>query len=627
MPLGAGWQEGATNAWLQALRLDPGYETAADGLAVLALDQAFPRKGAAVRAALATAVATGAASPPAVRGCALLAVRDGDPVTARRCVELGLADGADSTWQLLLRSRLDAAAHDTVAMMRSFDLALKSAADDAAWAEVGWHLRWFVEPEEWQQWTELAASERARWVRDRLTTRDVRDARNLGSRLAAHFERLDYVEEHFRRDIPRNQRGRLAVAAVPEDGSRGADPDRVRFTHQPEAVAAAPFRLYRPWSPLLDDRGSVYLRYGEPTRLVRWRSTIQNNFNLREGWYYQLDGRALVLQFEGEQFDGSPDATRLVAGVLGQYLCAFDGVRCAMVQRLACFERQRCSTDTTYSPITVEEIDALERDDEAMIAVATSSDHNAPRTAASITTVARLHRVWDAASGAVLAVVPYAFRVGDVARDSDTSGVTATLHLTFRQWDEEAALWLATDYTRRLRFAGRPDDNAYLTGYSVIPSSVGVAAWSLYAAQDSSRGGRAWAEGLRALSQAAPAMSDLIVGAESQGQVWTTTGGTAVPLGPLGAFDRQQPVSLYWQVQNGRTESSSRVTIALFKGGAGDNERPVLEVAFDASISPGLNEIQRTLGVEDLEPGRYRIEVGVRIGAANLSRSAPLLLH
>src|SRR5690606_9153289 len=142
-----------------------------------------------------------------------------------------------------------------------------------------------------------------------------------------------------------------------------------------------------------------------------------------------------------------------------------------------------------------EAISVLEHDDEAMIAAATTRDDNAPQVATPISTLARLHRVWDPASGAVLAVVPYAFRLGDVARTSDSTGTTATLDLTLRQWDRRTETWLATAFTRRLRLAGPLDDNAYLPGYSVIPSATGVSAWSLYASQDTSRGGRSWGDG------------------------------------------------------------------------------------------------------------------------------------
>ena len=70
-----------------------------------------------------------------------------------------------------------------------------------------------------------------------------------------------------------------------------------------------------------------------------------------------------------------------------------------------------------------------------------------------------------------------------------------------------------------------------------------------------------------------------------------------------------------------------RVTIALFRTGPRDTERPVLEVAFDGRLDAGLNELQRNLGVADLDGGTYRVEVTVRDGTTSAARSARLLLR
>jgi hypothetical protein len=205
--------------------------------------------------------------------------------------------------------------------------------------------------------------------------------------------------------------------------------------------------------------------------------------------------------------------------------------------------------------------------------------------------------------------------------------VTATLELALRQWSSATATWSSTDFQRRLRFAGRLDEDAHLTGYSVVPSSTDVSAWSLFAAQGTDRSGRVWADRLAPLPTGTLAMSDLVVGAESQGLTWTTTGGTAVPLGPLGAFDRKEPVAIYWQVRTPASRDAVRVSIALYRVGPRDTERPLLEQVFDAQLHSGLNELQRDIGLAELEGGTYRLEVTVRDLAASATRSARVLLR
>jgi hypothetical protein len=187
--------------------------------------------------------------------------------------------------------------------------------------------------------------------------------------------------------------------------------------------------------------------------------------------------------------------------------------------------------------------------------------------------------------------------------------------------------WTSTDFSRRLRFAGRMGDDAHLTGYGVVPSNGDVTAWSLFAGQGADRAGRAWGDRVPPLTSGDLAMSDLVIGAESQGQTWTTTGGTQVPLGPLGAFDKEEPVAVYWQVRSGVARDPVRIVIALYRAGPRDTEQAVLEVAFDGRLAAGLNELQRNLGVAELDGGSYRVEVTVRDGEADAVRSGRLLLR
>jgi hypothetical protein len=235
--------------------------------------------------------------------------------------------------------------------------------------------------------------------------------------------------------------------------------------------------------------------------------------------------------------------------------------------------------------------------------------------------------VWDPRSGQPLAVIPYAVRLGDVDRRADSSGASATLHFTIRQWSAARAEWQESSFERNLRIGGRPSDDARLTGYSVVRSAPDVSAWSFFAAQAGDRLGRAWEDRLPPLPGGALALSDLVLGATSQGQRWTTTGGTVVPLGPLGAFDKDEPVSLYWQVRSEALHESARITIALHRIGARGDARPALEVTFDGRIERGLSEWQRDLGARQLDDGEYRVEVVVRADEVEVRRQGRLLLR
>ncbi len=631
MPLGTSWQTGATRSLLSALELDHRSSRAAEVLAVVALDQAEPKEGRAVRDALARAVTGGVTAPAAVRGCALLSLRMGELAASNRCTIIGLEAGGDSTWQLLHLARLASRSADTATVASLLDAAMAAAHQPSDWAEVGWQLRWFLEPGEWEAWQEIPDSVRGPFVRDELARRDIRDGRRPGSRLVKHFNRLDYAEEHFLRDMPRKQRGRMALAAVPEADpiGRPSDPDDIRFTALPESIAAQPYRFFRPWSPWFDDRGAVWLRFGKPDKSVFWKDA-RGGYNTRAVWLYDYGDRRIILNFEGESFDGSPEPNRLVAGVLGHYLCSIDNARCQLTMRLSCWDLPGgCDpSNPQWSPISPERLETLRTEDKADIAIATTTDDNAVRVSHPITTEAHLSRVWDPATGAPLAVIPYAFRAGDLVLTPDSTGVSAEFELTLRQWSRATETWLATSITRRLHYRGTPDDKSWLTSFVVIPSTPDVSAWSLVAVQDTAHRGRAWADSLVLIGDGAFRLSDLVLGAASQGHAWPTTTGGHVALAPLGAFSRTEPVSVYWQVRTRAVHDSVRTTVALHKVGV-RREEPAFEVAFGGRLGAGLNEVQREIGVDRLDAGAYRIELVVRdlLTGAEARRSARLLLR
>ncbi len=276
------------------------------------------------------------------------------------------------------------------------------------------------------------------------------------------------------------------------------------------------------------------------------------------------------------------------------------------------------------TPLPPEAIATLRETDREHLMQATTRDDHGVRAARTITTLARLHRVWDPSSGAVLGVVPYAVRTQDVAERRDT---TTTFTLTVRQWDPGTGAWLEAAIPRALRLPHDRPNDGYLTGHAVVVSGAGVSAWSVVAAQDTIAWGRAWADRSAPLGGGALAISDLVLGAESQGQRWHTTGGTEVPLAPLGAFDRSEPMTLYWQVKSTTARDDLRTTVALHRSD-GRNEEPALQIAFTSRVTAGLTEELREVGIGRLDGGRYRVEVVLTDSrdGATVRRSGELLV-
>lgn len=631
MPLGTSWHEGAIEATLATLDAAPTAAYAADLLGALATAERTPRLHEAIATRLIRGVQHGSRGAWALRGCSEVARRVQAVAEAIRCSHLAMELGRDVVWHGLHLARLAFLQGDSALAVAHFEQAL-IAAEDSSWHHVEWHLRWFLEPDELDAWHATGSEGRAAWLRGRLAARDIRDGRSQGSRLAEHFARLEYVDRWFRYPLALRNLARLRHAATPESQlPRG----HIHKYWEPGVVPAEPFRFYRSGHPEYDDRAAVWMRFGQPTQRIRWTlvdksanrtdrhgdpplvaslPAIPAN-NVREGWTYEVDDLTLVLNFEGERFTGTTEATRLVAGVLGSYLCDLDSWRCNLTMR---------ASAAGLPPLEDEHIATLREVDREHLTQATTKDDHGVRAARSITTLARLHRVWDPASGAVLGVVPWAVRTADVAAGQDTA---TTFTLTVRQWDPGTGAWLEAAIPRALRLPSDRPSDGFLTGHAVVASGAGVSAWSVVAAQDTIAWGRAWADRVAPLGGGALAISDLVLGAASQGQVWRTTGGTEVPLAPLGAFERREPMTLYWQVRSVGARDALRTTVALYQTAA-TREEPALQIAFTSRVGAGLTEELRDLDISRLAGGRYRVEVVLtdpRDGAT-VRRSGELLV-
>ncbi len=570
MALGDSWFSGATRALFHVLEERPGDSTASHLLGQLMLDENIPPGADSAAILLASSVRHGVRDVAALRGCTALSHRARRHDAATRCAEAALTAGRDSTWQLLHLAWLRFDAGDTTGGVQRFNRALASARDSTDWDDVGWHLRWFLEPDEEATWDTLPGGDRAAWVRDRFASRDVRDGRAPGSRMAEHFARLDTVEARFRVQVPLREFDRLLGPATPDDliGS-----GNVAHFSDPALVAARPWRYFRRLHQAYDDRAAVWMRWGQPKDRIPWSGCIFVGPSRIPGRCSDRshDPTACRRQLRHRYVRPTrlaPEHARRVAlcdrwasprpqlrrrdvrrrrrghpsgrGRPWTYFCGIDVYRCGLTRRASSMPQ----------PINPEVIETLRFADRKTSARRPPRMTTPIRVEHPISVAAALSRIWDPRSGVPLAVIPYAIKVGDVERSEDSTGITATIALTLRQWDPVKASWQATDVVRRLRLPDKLRKSSHLTGYLVTPTSTGVSAWSLVAQQGDDRRGRAWEDNKSAPDAGPLRLSDLILGAASQGEQWTTTSGRAVPLAPLGTFDRKEPVSVYWQVRS-----------------------------------------------------------------------------
>jgi hypothetical protein len=604
MAAGNSWAQGAERAMQAVLAERPGDARAAEVLGLLALDDNVPDDLKPATASLLAAVDHGVKSAAVFRACAELGLRTFAETAAKHCSEKALVAGTDSTWHLMRLAQLAFRVADTAHGGKLFTQAANVARDSFARQEVNWHLQWFLTPEERKAWLVVPDSGRGSWIRDKVIVRDVRDGQPLGARLAEHFNRLEYVEAHFRLEVSRRTREMLRTGPAAE-GTLAND-DAIRAQCEAGMVLATEFRFYKRWQTDYDDRGVVWMRFGPPA--VR---NIANpvcreggiGHNHREIWAYNIDGQALILSFETEMFSGSVEATRLVEGVLGSYFCGVDTRRCNLT------ELSYAASHGGGELIHPETIVKLHHEDAEYISAATTKDDNSVRTEHALAVVSGLHRLWDPISSAPIALVTYALPINGLAVQVDAGTRTAVVHLEVRQWDSGADHWTDTAMVRRFTLPDTSLKRPNLVGFLTTASTPGVNAWSVVASQSDDRRGRAYDVSTPGLSSGPLALSDLVLGAEAQGVTWNLHN-VAIPLAPTGAVDRKAPVSLYYQIRSDVARADLRTTVAVYRVEDGvAKDSAALQVAYDQTVQRGINEVAPTLDVSRLDKGSYRLEV------------------
>src|SRR5262249_9482708 len=162
--------------------------------------------------------------------------------------------------------------------------------------------------------------------------------------------------------------------------------------------------------------------------------------------------------------------------------------------------------------------------------------------------VSNLHRLWDPITLQPISLVTWALRLDDLSIQESDSMRTAVVDLDLRRWDPGAGLWTDTTIIKRLIIPDKTSKRSHVTGFTILPATAGITSWSLVARQPDRRRGRVYDTGGPLLSTPL-ALSDLVIGAESEGLVWNNRG-ASIALAPLDGVNRRESVQLYYQIKS-----------------------------------------------------------------------------
>jgi hypothetical protein len=476
------------------------------------------------------------------------------------------------------------------------------------------------------------------WLHRFWAERDAAAANRPGERLQAHLARWVVAHEQFRVPTPwrRNFYTRFWYRDpwIPCIGSASSLVDSFPL-HPPTIPGDARFR-----EPLLDHRGFLWLRHGAPIArtavmtpaeeaqsdeldaigMVEARSSNPTS-GTRESWVYWIEGgwRSFHLS-GGAEFGGHAPTT------LNTYLGLSEGPWLALAQILPKYLRTAILLDPdrkTETPKSCfEEATGPVREMRADAHLGVNSDSDSPPYIRPWSAAIRSFAIGGGTTTSGRALVTFALPVRDLQADTLADGRLAWRvnfrTVAFRGNDG----FTRTHDTTRTFVTGPVGADANLSALFEWPLEAG--SWQLavrtWQTSDSS-GAYALRRRLVVDDGTGLTLSDVVTGIAG-GLAWPAGGD--FPLNTLGAWPERGEAELWFQIRGLPAGTPYRATIEVIPTEQGRKER--ISIASNEISEGPVTIVRRTLGLQQLRPGTYRLVVTIQAGDQSASREQEVLI-
>lgn len=412
-------------------------------------------------------------------------------------------------------------------------------------------------------------------------TRDLLDFRREGSRLREHYRRLAQARRQFS----------AAGWSLPSDPA------------------------FLSTEAVLDDRGRVYVRHGEPDTRVGFNAVgVEPN----ESWHYRRAGGDLVFHFVARQ---DPDRFRLVESLFdvvdmrlamaspgGEPSGGRDRERGPSEQLL----RSREGLGSVYADLggprrgRLEQAEARERAmAQTSLEIGLATDSYEPRYPRDL--AARLHAVATTrAAGGPAAHLQIAVPGFGLELEEFDELFVYPMRLLFIALDPTGRTRAQVDTVLRpaTTVAVRPD--RYLQVHFVVPLPDAVSLTYRIGLFAGANGGSVSPlDTIRTLPEHPdrPILGDLVLGMPS-----SRLGQDGVTFGPMQSISRSERLELFAEVTGLAGDGRYRAAFVLRDPETG---HPVFEQSFGGRVPGGVGAITRTLSLRRAPPGRYLAELVV----------------
>ena len=537
-------------------------------------------------------------------------------------------------------------------------------------------LWWIAEPEELTAFDEMPDSLAGSWLRRFWNTRDAEAANNRGERLAEHLRRWAVAYERYRALSPWIDAFWSRVEMKFDQGACTETDAKLyeRLWQHPPTIEGD----LRSHEPIIDHRGMLYLRHGEPTRIINAggrggapvrRRTLGDPYTAApqaigptgvrfpwstramgevpdmtsgptaESWIYWWDGELRVISFRGSQALGTYGPTTLTeATPLYLMITTVNASTMQIKEYYDMAVRIRQWNDSSVfgsngprsfaahhdNPACFNEVRAVlartARDDNASV----NRDTDTPPNFRGQNSVAQMFALGVAAdrSSGILATfaIPGNILTPEPLEDGQ---VGYTIAWRIVAYDKIANQTYSLDTVRRFTSPRALGPREYLTGYTEFGLRAGN--WHI-ASRASQVGGATVVQDVhpvRVDGADALTLSDIVTGRPGN-PTWTATDDEPFPLNYPNGWYSGEVAELFFELRGVPAGESYRTTMEVRP--AGIKAEAAIRIQSTDPTSGEVTRVRKSLGLSQLLPGRYILAVTVTYQGRTATREREILI-
>ncbi len=505
-------------------------------------------------------------------------------------------------------------------------------------------LGWILDDDSLATFDAVPDGEVAGWLRRFWGERDAAAVVDPGHREVEHLRRWVHAFANFRVNAPWLRIARTRVEFAFDDVRDPCVGNATGFYQQLPVVPPALPGDVRRTEALLDHRGIIYMRHGEPyARAVpplvlgdgaestgddgvaagHEGERLDDSMRNTEVWVYWTEGAWRVFQFRGSEALGQDAATTMSSYLPWQSAQAWQAL--ARILPLYRPAANRVANYRGIQPMTclpdVTPAIAQQRGD-AVVGI--NSDTERPPVLEPWNVGNRFFAVGANRDRRGAALVTFAIAVRDLATRNLVDGRVAwPLRFHIVAYRTSDGTRIDTDTTRV--FAGqRAPTTGFLTGWFELPLDPGQWQLAVLVRQDgdTTGGGYALRRRLEIGDDTSLLLGDVVTGRNDQ-PGWTAPDGS-FPVNALGTWPSNGTVDLWYQVGGLAAGEEYRTTLEVIP--ADDLSRGKVQVAATDRATGPVTTVRKAIGLENLTPGTFYLRVTIEAGGRAVTREQVIVV-